>query len=122
MRSLVSVEFGRRSISIEIMVWNWVVPTSKRRKPAKPIGTQEGESMVLIRSRGFGGYSVSTEACDLTYASKKLGETGGHAEKRSTRMRCPGFELWAFLINALEGYLRLTDSVSRRDLTSPRSS
>lgn len=53
------------------------------------------------------GYSVSTEACDFTGASKESSQTGGHAEV-TIGMRCPGVRAAGFLDKRVAGLLALT--------------
>jgi hypothetical protein len=121
-RSLVSVEFGRRSISVKIIFGTGLRPTSKETQAGKAYRNSGGGVTGFESERGLRGHSVSTEACDFTSASKKFGQTGGEAEVTIDWDAMSWVELQVFLINALAGYLSLTDSDLRRGLTSLRSS
>ena len=116
LRSLVSVEFERRSISVKDHGLELGFANLKKTQAGKAY-RNSGEGVNGFDSnRRLRGYSVSTEARDFTGASKEFSQTGGHAAV-TIGMRCPGV-----LVKAFEAYFRLIDSVPRRGLIPAGSS
>jgi hypothetical protein len=70
----------------------------KRRKPAKPIGIQETESMVLIRIDAFVATRFLLRLTTLQALVRSSAKRRGHAEVTIYLGGVLGLELWAFLI------------------------